>query len=185
MDGPRLANLLFLSGLVSLGACDEDEGMSPTSSATASAGGVTGGDPMASTSGDTSAGGAGGSTSATPTGASTGDPSSGGPSGNFPVCTEFATQSQECGDGGYDAALEYCNELLASLNQAYSADCALAYEELLACASGVDCAEFNGDEVPPACETPSQNVRDACDFLGGGSSSGAGTGGDTDASTGG
>ena len=186
MDRHRWANLLFLSGLASVPGCDDDEGGgSPTSSATASAtatagNGETGSDTMSGTDGDgTSAGGS--TTSNDPTDT----PTSGGPSGDFPVCTEFATQSANCEEDDYDAALQYCNELLASLNEYYSADCAMAYEELLACAAGVDCAEFNGDEIPPACESASQAVGEACEFVVGESSTGAGSGGDTDSGTGG
>lgn len=184
MEGHRLTNLLFLSGLASLAGCDEDDGGgSPTSSATATAtasGGATGSETMSGTDGPaTSAGGSTSSSDPTDT------PTSRSPPGDFPVCVDFATQSQNCEEDDYDAALQYCNELLASLTEYYSADCVTAYEELLACASGVDCAEFNGDEIPPACEAASQNVGESCDFVIGESSTGAGSGGDTDSGTGG
>lgn len=180
MDGHRLTNVLFLSGLASLalpGCDDDDGGSSPTSTATASATATAGNGETGSASMSGSGGGETSAGAETSAGDATDTPTSGGPSESFPVCVDFATQSQDCEEDGYDAALQYCNELLASLMQMYSADCAMAYEELLACAAGVDCAEFNGDEIPPACESASEAVANACDFGPGGGSTGDGTGG--------
>lgn len=159
MEQHRLSNLLFLSGLASLGlaGCDGDDDESTSAMTSVSA-----------TVGDTDGMSSSGTTDAAMTsdGSATGDPTE--PPGDSSVCMELAARAVECeSEDGYDVTLDYCNETLEGLAMLYSADCSVAYEELFACFVTLDCADFNGDLA--GCEEAWQQTDESC---GGGSTSG-------------
>ena len=88
------------------------------------------------TAGDTGADGTAGDT-AGDTGADTG-----GGTGGSDLCAAYGELVDTCfGEGGYYTEI-YCNESLAEYAK-YSQDCAVAFEEFLACVNELACRDFD------------------------------------------
>ncbi len=186
MSTPRLSNLLFLSGFAALAmpGCDSDSDDTETTASNATDGGTDGTtDPGGTTgTGGTTGSGATMDTSGTVSGTvtATGEPTT-ATAGGDGVCPALAAKSAECvPEYDYKSELNYCVELFAALEE-YGADCVAAYEEALACASTLDCADFNAKKEPTACAGALDAAEEACGF---GGSTGGSSGSDTDGGSG-
>lgn len=189
MDTQRLSNLLFLSGLAAVGmsGCDIniDSGDDDTSASTS--GGSSGND--SSGSGDTE-GSASASASASESDTASSESASASASdtaadsttsvgtsdtAGSEVCTEYATVFSGCDSAAYpyEASLEYCEYTLGYLG-GVSAECVSAYEELLVCVLALPCEKILSEELPPECQSASDNLQDLCGIGGTGTSGGSG-----------
>jgi len=167
----RLSDLLFLSGLAAFATtgCDTSDDDSD-SAASATDGAST---SSAGTDGSTSDGG-GGSTN-TPSGTSD-DPTAGNTTtGDASACAAYTTKAVECDPDqyDYDTQLSYCTELRATIEMYYGADCVAAYDEVLVCATTLDCEAFN-DDSGNGCQAAQDAFEETCNIPVGGSSGGAG-----------
>ncbi len=192
MDTQRLSNLLFLSGLAAVGmsGCDinidSDDDDSDTAASTS--GGSSGNDSSGSgeTQGSASAS-ASASESATDTAsasasASASDTAADSTTGadttdtaGSELCSQYATVFSGCDSAAYpyNVSLEYCEYTLEYL-AGVSAECSSAYEELLVCVLALSCEKLLSEEIPPECQTASDNFRDVCGVGGTGTTGGAG-----------
>ena len=176
----RVQNLLFLlmAAPMAMGACiitdgdddtDGDDSNNQTSSNETDAetdapatDGETDDPPPATGSGDDT--GTGGETEGeteSADGTTTGGESEGETDTPPGACADYADLITECyNEKEGMAVLDYCGEYLQQLYDSYGEGCVTAYEDYLACLSGLTCDELMGAD--PVCEAEETALDEAC-----------------------
>jgi len=159
-------------GLVTVGLLAAVPGC-PTSDKDTETGDVT---TNPGTTGDTGTGSTGATTGDTPTGSETGGTTGDATTGDAttgdattgdvevpPACKSYGAKVAECYMDPQKGIQEtaYCGGSHAYYEMTYGAECALAFEAVLACLSALPCEELMGEE--PTCEPETAAMDMACE----------------------